>query len=248
MPAPAAPSSRSPEGHLRCRYEHERRSRRGGDDPVVRDPEVPRTDLLLTASIHGAPSTALAKAGVNRRRRPRCGSSRSGPQTPRRACALVRPSAPGNPRSASPSRVRAAPDCRVAGALLPACRPRSPPSSCVSRTLCDERHQKARCSYRFAALDTCNRTPRLLPSSCGTFGRGRTHAVEADTTNDPGLHANHVNVMRLRRPRGRRGRRVRRFLIGSTDGGRVLTLVIEQTLGPQDVVDRDRLERNRGRA
>src|SRR4051812_29596844 len=41
--------------------EHERRSRGGGDDPVVRDPEVPRTDLLLTASMHGAPSTAPAK-------------------------------------------------------------------------------------------------------------------------------------------------------------------------------------------
>ena len=34
-------------------------------------------------------------------------------------------------------------------------------SSCVSRTLRNERHQNARCSYRFAALDTCNRTPRL---------------------------------------------------------------------------------------
>src|SRR3954471_3096845 len=53
--APPAPSSRSPEGHLRCRYEHERRSRRGGDDPVVRDPEGPRTDLLLTGTI--LPST-----------------------------------------------------------------------------------------------------------------------------------------------------------------------------------------------
>lgn len=32
---------------LRCCYERERRSRRGGNDPVHRDPEVPRTDPLL---------------------------------------------------------------------------------------------------------------------------------------------------------------------------------------------------------
>jgi hypothetical protein len=40
----------------------------------------------------------------------------------------------------------------------------------------------------------------------------------------------------------------RRFLIGSTDGGRVLTLVIEQNGRPDDVVDRDWMGRNRGRA
>jgi hypothetical protein len=62
-----------------------------------------------------------------RRRRPRPGSSGFGPRTPRCACAFVPLSGPGNHRCASPSRVRAVPDCRVGGALLPACRPRRPP-------------------------------------------------------------------------------------------------------------------------
>ena len=43
------------------------------------------------------------------------------------ACAFVPPSVPVNHRCASPSRVRAALDCRVGGALLPACRPRRAP-------------------------------------------------------------------------------------------------------------------------
>ena len=62
-----------------------------------------------------------------RRRRPRPGSSGFGPRTPRCACAFVPLSGPGNHRCVSPSRVRAVPDCRVGGALLPACQPRRPP-------------------------------------------------------------------------------------------------------------------------
>jgi hypothetical protein len=84
---------------------------------------MPRAERLALV----APSKAPREGTFNRRRRPRFGSSGLDPRTPRCACASVPLSGPGNHRCASPSRVRAVPDCRVGGALLPVCRPRRPP-------------------------------------------------------------------------------------------------------------------------
>jgi hypothetical protein len=51
-----------------------------------------------------------------------------------------------------------------------------------------------------------------------------------------------------RNPRGSEQEGERLMLIGQTDGGRVLTLVIRANPRPDDVVDRHRLARNRPRA
>ncbi len=48
-------------------------------------------------------------------------------------------------------------------------------------------------------------------------------------------------IVRARTPQGVRAAAI---LIGATNGGRLLTRVIEQAIGADDVADRDRLERD----
>lgn len=194
-----------------------RRPRRGGDDPVVRDPEVPRTDLLLTA-------THTARRRRRPRRRASTGVAAPAPVlhvpvrrrlvAPARLFGLLRRGIPGTRRllACALLPIVASPELRCLlvgqGVLLLLA---SAAQRCATSSI-----RKARCSYRFAALDTCNRTPLLIPSSCGRriAAAARPHRFPTRLQTDPscpGLHAaNHVNVMRPRRPTDRRGRRVNR--------------------------------------
>ena len=114
--------------------------------------------------------------GLKRRRRPCPGSSGLGPRTPRCACACVPLSGPGNHRCASPSRVRAVPDCRVGGALPPACRPRRPPflsEPCITRRAAAL--ESARCSSARAlprGTRSCGGGSRI--TRCGSAPSSRT--------------------------------------------------------------------------
>jgi hypothetical protein len=52
----------------------------------------------------------------------------------------------------------------------------------------------------------------------------------------------------VQNPHGHGGEGERRLLIGRTDGGRVLTVVVERTLDSSLMADRDRVDRHRSRA
>src|SRR3954454_8798070 len=68
------------------RYEHGRRSRRGGSEPVCRGPEVPRTDLLLPRP-YSVPRAGTETVRGRRSRRHNAERSMAPPLA--RGCTLV---------------------------------------------------------------------------------------------------------------------------------------------------------------